>query len=322
MTDPRPYEEFLIEQLAELTQQIRDLNVIPDDPASTLTKLSLEARSTAINQELDKLAVRALELRLVGEMTSDGVMATSALRQLLGRVQGYLDWSTYADFAGRGVSGSIPARFKRMAATETYGLQPASFRFGLRHISEGEQAAVPVEQVALNVDTPQAFEKSASDLIQMIAAASDAEFDSDLEETVRKIGPKAANQVRLIADLLANLDLDLEIGLVGRSIARIDAPVAAEFRDWLGQVEEFFDERTVTGPVTVADSERGRFGIRVSEEELIEGHAAKDLIRGLVNGEIYTLTLQVRIETGDHTNVQSEKAQLIRIESGPSSAGK
>lgn len=280
------------------------------NPSAAFAAEQLNHRLAEIDDELAQIAEPHLDVRLVGDLTDRHSIPTDLLTALVGRFQKAMTWTVWALKAGPGVAGTPPAAVERSAAAEVYALAPGSFKLSLRRHDTSRDG----HQEQLNT-TDELFKKSLDAFVEISAAAESARYEA-VEETVQQMGRSASRRVQLLFGTLAKSGTTAEFTWHADRVRQITvSPERADsLVQWLSAYNETRQVISVTGVLTVVDTERGRFGLRDAAERLYAGKAPVDLLTGGTVGVQYIAEIEIAERTGQHTGAHQELMVLRSLD--------
>jgi hypothetical protein len=300
---------------AEFSRQRQFLDGLErtDHPAALLVEQQMRLYLAELSQELQAIERREIDIRVAGDLAEQHSLPASFFSHLITRFQGAFAWATWAYRSGPKVSGTLPTDVERSAALDVLALAPGSFRFALRR-APASAIAGEVQQDLETGDDPR--EKALDAIVAVLRGAAEQQFNEDVEEAVRDMGPRASKSLRLFARELGDRDASLDVFVRTEEPTYIVLPPdgARALSGWLAEVEDRLDEFEVDGVLRVIDSAHGRFGIIDTAEALYEGKAAPELLSGAVEGRSYRARIQSLRRVADHTGATTERLTLLGLE--------
>ena len=277
-----------------------------DDFVMALMRDQAEGRIAALRAEIQGLESDVFELSFAERASfAKHSLSTTVLSNLLSRFQRAITYAGWARMAGPGVRGTPPTFVARALETEVNAFVPGSFSIEL----------TPYEAALEHL----ALENALSDFLALatLGSASESATPSDeLAEIAQTLGAEATRRFELFFAKVHEAQLEARFERAsdpGAGIA-LQPEQALQVAKWLKAVEERFDTVTVTGTLTAADSNEGRFAITDELGQIHEGKAAPELLsRAVIDGS-YIATMRVTTFKSTVTGTARSRAVLELLE--------
>lgn len=297
---------------AQMQAEIDDLTAHlraspPSGFASRLTRMQGESRVEAIQSELNGLGSDVFEMAFSEQASyAKHSLSTTVLSNLLSRFQRAITFAGWARLAGPGVHGTPPALVARAFETEVNAFAPGSFSVALSPY----ESAIEHEQL----------EGALSDFLTLAAAGlstdADVNASDQLAELAQALGAEATRRFALFFAKVheSQLEARFEMKSLPEFSVALQPDEALRVASWLKNVEQRFDLLTVTGALTAADSNAGRFAITDELGEIHDGKAAPELLSRATIDNLYVARMRVTTLTSTTTSVTRRRAVLEALE--------
>ena len=267
-----------------------------------LLRSQAQDRVSAIGVELEGLNSESFELTFAekGALYRHS-LSTSVLSNLLSRFQKAVTYAGWARLAGPGVFGDPPALVARAFETEVNAFKPGSFAVEL----------APYEDALEHTD----LVGTLSDFL-MLAGAGVSEDrprpPEDVIELAQSLGSEATKRFGHFFAKLHEAHLEVRFEWLSRpeEAVALQPDQALALSKWLKDVDEEFDTVTVSGTLTAADANEGRFAITDDLGEIHDGKAAPELLSHVVIDNRYAATMRVTTYTSKLTGNVNQRAVL------------
>ena len=288
-------------ELAGLTGLLEDSGE-PQGFLGQLLRAQAEDRISNLGAELEGLESEAFELTFAekGALYRHS-LSTSVLANLLSRFQKAVTYAGWARLAGPGVFGDPPALVARSFETEVNAFKPGSFAVEL----------APYEAALEHTD----LVGTLSDFLLLADAGVSEDKPRPPDEVIELAQSLGAEATKRFAHFFAKVhEAHLEVRF--EWLSRPEAAVALQpeqalaLSKWLRDVDEEFDTVTVSGTLTAADANEGRFAITDDLGEIHDAKAAPELLSHAVIENRYVATMRVTTYTSTLTGKVKQRAVL------------
>lgn len=310
-----PAEALEVRSSQAIERQLKDLEEVKsayeeygeDDVAARIGKQSLLHHESALKEELK--AARLVEseadaeLVLAGEPVRDHSVSARFLGLVLGSFQELTNSIAQAlSHLPKTALGPLPRNVVAENRLMVVGWTPSSF---------GVRFRLPTE-----VELNQVVESGAREVLDQLTALLSQ--DSPSTDVLKVIGsPRVKRHYTDLLDTTARYGASLRVRTRFNPYGTLVTTDQARDRvEWLRLVQSTEDMQAVRGSLVGGNIERGRFELRVSEDESYSGQAtkaAREQMRGIPFGA--NVKASVRIITTTHEEFDSEPSVTSILES-------